>query len=271
MDPRLQRRVQRYGWDKAAGCYEQFWSDQLRPAQDALLQLANLQPGERVLDVACGTGLVTFKAAEAIGPDGTLAACDISEVMVSAVADEARKRGIEGDFRRMDAEVLDFPDRSFDAALCGLGLMYVADTALGIRELHRVLGAGGRAVAAVWGTRAACGWADIFPIVERRTASEVCPMFFRLGTGDVLAAEFSQAGFFDVRTVRISSTLHYRSDEDALGAAFVGGPVALAYSRFSDADRAGAHAEYLASIAPFRDGTAYRVPGEFVVVVGVKR
>jgi hypothetical protein len=64
--------------------------------------------------------------------------------------------------------------------------------------------------------------------------------------------------------------LSYDTADDALGAAFAGGPVALAYSRFDDATRSGAHAEYLASIAPFRDGDGYRVPGEFVVAAGVR-
>lgn len=268
MDPRLQRRVQRYGWNKASAHYERFWSSQLRPAQDLLLSMAALAPGERVLDVACGTGLVTFRAADAIGPAGRLAATDIAEDMVEAIARTAAARGLTGDFRRMDAEVLDFPAASFDAVLCALGLMYVADPAGALKETRRVLAPGGRAVAAVWGARKRCGWAEIFPIVERRTASEVCPMFFALGTGGSLAVAFEQAGFRDVRSETISTTLDYASSDDAIGAAFVGGPVAMAYSRFSEADRERAHAEYLESIAPFKAGDGYRVPGEFVVVRG---
>ena len=54
MDARLQRRVQRYGWDKAAALYEGYWQQQLAPAQDRLIALAALQPGERVIDVAAG-------------------------------------------------------------------------------------------------------------------------------------------------------------------------------------------------------------------------
>ncbi len=63
VDADLQLRIQRYGWDKAAGEYERYWSQALEPAQNRLLQMASLRRGERVLDVACGTGLVSLRAA----------------------------------------------------------------------------------------------------------------------------------------------------------------------------------------------------------------
>jgi ubiquinone/menaquinone biosynthesis C-methylase UbiE len=270
MEARLQRRVQRYGWNKAAPYYEQFWSAQLRPAQDLLLALAALQTGEHVLDLACGTGLVTFRAAEAVGASGRVAASDISEDMVAAVSAEAAARGIAGDFERMDAETIAYPDASFDAVICALGLMYVAEPPTALREMHRVTRPGGRAAAVVWGARRHCGWAEIFPIVERRTASDVCPMFFALGTGDTLAAGFGAAGFRDVRLERISVPIVFPTADAAVGAAFIGGPVALAYSRFSDDERTSAHVEYLASIEAYRVGDAYHVPGEFVAVVGYR-
>ncbi|MEP6783423.1 MAG: methyltransferase domain-containing protein, partial [Acidobacteriota bacterium] len=266
MEARLQRRVQRYGWNKAAGQYESFWSEQLRPAQDLMLALADLQPGERVLDVACGTGLVTFRAADAIGPSGFVAASDISEDMVASVAAAATARGITGDFRRMDAETLEHPDADFDAVLCGLGLMYVAEPPNAIGEMRRVLKPGGRAAAVVWGARKNCGWAEIFPIVERRTASDVCPMFFQLGTGSTMAGEFRSAGFTGVREERITVPIVFPTADAAIGAAFIGGPVALAHSRFDDPTRDSAYAEYLESIEPYRSGDAYHVPGEFVAV-----
>jgi ubiquinone/menaquinone biosynthesis C-methylase UbiE len=266
MDPRLQRRVQRYGWDRAVAAYEQGWRDQLEPAHSLMLEMAALRPGERVLDVACGTGLISFRAAEAVGEEGAVVGTDISGEMVEAARRGAALRDLgHVRFERSDAETLPLPDATFDAALCGLGLMYVPDPLEALCEMRRLLRPGGRAAAAVWGARRNCGWAEIFPITDARVASEVCPMFFHLGTGDVLARTFEAAGFTEIRAERLQTTLCYASPEDALGAVFRGGPVALAYSRFDAATRRAVHAEYLDSIAAYRTGGGYRVPGEFVV------
>jgi ubiquinone/menaquinone biosynthesis C-methylase UbiE len=268
VDERLQRRVQRYGWDKASEHYERFWATQLAPAHALLLDRAALKPGEQVLDVACGTGLVTFAAATKVGPTGRVTGTDLSAEMIAAITARAAELGVHGEFSRQDAEALDLPDATFDVALCALGLMYVPDAIKALREMRRVLKPGARAVASVWGARKNCGWAEIFPIVERRVASEVCPLFFMLGTGDALCDAFTFAGFRNVEMSRISTTLDYASAEDALGASFAGGPVALAYAHFDAATRESAHAEYLESIAAWKAGTGYSVPGEFVVVRG---
>lgn len=271
MDARLQRRVQRYGWDRAAEHYERFWSAQLAPAQGRMLEMAALRPGERVLDVACGTGLVTFPAAEAVGPEGRVLATDLSGTMVELLREEAGRRGLpQVEAARMDAEALDVEDGAFDAALCGLGLMYCPDPKAALVEMRRALRPGGRAVVAVWGARRACGWAEIFPIVDARVETEVCPLFFQLGTGDTLAETMAAAGLGRVEAERLSARLLYDSAEEAVGAAFAGGPVALAYARFEDATREEAHAEYLASIEPYRNGDGYDIPGEFVVARGWK-
>jgi ubiquinone/menaquinone biosynthesis C-methylase UbiE len=269
VDAKLQRRVQRYGWDRAAAHYERFWQRQLAPAQDRLLAHAALRPGERVLDVACGTGLVTFPAAEAVGSAGEVVGTDISDAMVEAGRRGAAERGLAHvRFERREAEALGFPDGAFDVVLCALGLMYVTDFEGSVREMHRTTRPGGRAAACVWGRRDRCGWAEIFPIVDSRVKTEVCPLFFQLGTGGLLAALFAGAGFVEVASERFDVPLEYRSPEDACGAAFAGGPVALAYSRFDDATRDAAHAEYLASIEPHRRDGRWEIPGEFVVVSG---
>lgn len=93
-------------------------------------------------------------------------------------------------------------------------------------------------------------------------------MFFALGTGSAMAAAFRSAGFAKDAEERISVPIVFPTADAAIGAAFIGGPVALAHSRFDDPTRESAYAEYLAPIETFRDGDAYHVPGEGVAVVG---
>jgi ubiquinone/menaquinone biosynthesis C-methylase UbiE len=271
MEPALQRRVQRYGWDRASAYYENFWQQNLKPAHDLLMGLANLKEGEHVIDIAAGTGLVSFRTAEKIGTKGTVLATDISDKMVeigNRLA--AEKNYFNTRFERMDAEELTAPGNSFDVALCALGLMYVPYPVKALKEMYRVLKPGGRAVAAVWGQRKNCGWAEIFEIVDRRVASEVCPLFFNLGNPGMLDLNFTKAGFSSVHSERISTQLFYASGEDACGAAFAGGPVAMAYHKFSESVKEEVHKEYLDSIHQWRNGTGYAIPGEFVVGVGEK-
>ncbi len=271
MDAKLQRRIQRYGWDKAAADYEEYWRKQIEPAQKRLLEMAALRPGERVLDIACGTGLITFPAAVSVGAQGSVVGTDISGGMMERGRDEAAKRGLANvTFQRADAEALDFPESSFDAACCSLGLMYVPEPVRALRLMFHLLKPGGRIAASVWGQRDRCGWAGIFQVVDARVKSEVCPMFFQLGTGDNLRTAMELAGFSDIHLERLVTTLEYASAEDAIGAAFAGGPVALAYAHFEDEIREAAHAEYLSTIQPYRRGAGYSIPGEFVVALARK-
>jgi ubiquinone/menaquinone biosynthesis C-methylase UbiE len=272
MEPALQRRVQRYGWDKASDHYETFWQRQLKPAQDMLLAMLQLQAGEKIIDIACGTGLVSFPAADKVGNGGFVLGTDISDRMVEMAASAAKEKNYSHvQFERMDAEELKAADESYDAAICALGLMYIPDPVKALKEMYRVLKPGGRAVAAVWGQRDHCGWADIFEIVDRRVSSEVCPMFFNLGNITMLDRSFEAAGFSGIISERINTRLVYTSAEEACGAAFAGGPVALAYFKFSDAVKEEVENEYLDSILPFRQNNGYAVPGEFVVAMGYKK
>lgn len=268
MRPDLQRRIQRRGWDIAADCYERYWGRQLQPAIDGLLTAADLRPGEDVIDVAAGTGMVTLPAAEAVVPGGRVLATDLSPRMLAELRDRADRRDIANvEVACRGAEDLD-ADAAFDVALCSLGLMYVPDPAAAAGALHDSVRPGGRVAVSVWGERRNCGWAAVFPIVDARVSSDVCPLFFALGAPGALTALLARAGLVDVAETRLAVDLPYRGPSEALGAAFLGGPVALAASRFAPDVLERAYAEYLDSIAGFRDGHGYRVPGEFVIATG---
>lgn len=271
MKPELQRRVQRYGWDKAASFYDESWKEQLKPAQDRILEMINLQPGEIVLETSCGTGLVTFRAAKKVGEGGKIVATDLSKEMIEKAKKEAAELKLNNiSFHRMDAEQLELDEEQFDKAICCLGLMYFPSPLKGLQEMHRLLKPGGKAAISIWGERKNCGWAEIFPIVDKKVATDVCPLFFQQGTGNALQHTFQSAGFRNIEIDRFSVKLHYQDSKTALMAAFAGGPVALAYQKFDNETKDIVHQEYLESIKPYKNGDGYMIPGEFVVASGVK-
>lgn len=140
MEPALQRRVQRYGWDKAASYYENTWQQQLKPAHDSLFNLADIQPGQKIIDIACGTGLVSFRASTATGSNGMVLGTDISDKMVEIAGHSANENNLTNiRFERMDAEELKINDEEYDVALCALGLMYAPNPQNALKEMYRVL------------------------------------------------------------------------------------------------------------------------------------
>ncbi len=237
MEARLQLRVQRYGWGAAAAHYHAGWEAQLRPAHDRLPEMAGIAPGQRVFETACGSGLVTLRLAETVGPEGRVLATDLSQGMIDelqARLESASLTNVEA--ARAPAEQLGVPDGAFDAAVCALLLMYTPDPGAAVAEMTRVVTPGGTVTATVWGERRNCGWVEVFPIVDARVASEVCPMFFGTGAPGALERHFANAGLEQVQEHRQFETLFWRSDKDVVDAVLLGGPVALAVKRFGDDD-----------------------------------
>jgi len=199
---------------------------------------------------------------------GAVLATDLSDEMVVSTAEACHAAGL-GQVRaaRMNAESLDVADGAFDLAVCALGLMYEPDPVAALAEMRRAVRAGGRVVATVWGERRHCGWADIFPIVDARVSSEVCPLFFGLGAPGALLRAFADAGMPAGKERRERRMLHFADAEAFLTAVLLGGPVAMAVRRFTPAEMEAVRAEFLASVAACRrpDGS-YALPGEFITV-----
>lgn len=270
MEARLQIRLQRYGWDAAASHYHSGWEHPLKPAHDTLMNMANILPGQCVIEVACGSGLLTARIAKAVGPKGQVIATDLSQGMIDDLTHRMGAASIKNVTAiRMPAETLDQPDVAFDAAVCALGLMYTPDPAKAVAEMVRVVAPGGTIAATVWGEQRNCGWADVFPIVDARVTSEVCPMFFGTGAPNALTKLFAQAGVRHIAEHRQKAELRFEDEVTMLDAILLGGPVALAVKRFNEATWTDVCKEFLASVAAFRcsDGS-YQIPGEFVSVSG---
>lgn len=262
---RFHLRVQRYGWDLATETYERGWVPVLARFAAACVDALALQPGQRVLDVATGPGTAAFLAAEKVGARGEVVATDISERMVELAGARAAELGHASmRFVRTDMESPVLPADHFDAALCVFGLMFAADLGAAMRELYRVVRPGGRVSVAVWGRRALCGWAEVFPIVERQVTSDVCPLFFGLGPPGALTAALGGAGFTEIDETRERGILDWPDADEAVESMLAGGAVALAYTKFKPDVRERVRREYEESIASYRDGDGYRIPAEIV-------
>jgi SAM-dependent methyltransferase len=181
--------------DDAAVIYEQEFVPALFGQwAPAVAEAAAIGPGDRVLDVACGTGVLAREAAERAGAEGRVTGLDLNDGMLAV----ARRIRPEIDWRQGDATALPFEVGSFDAVVCQFALMYLPDRLAALGEMWRVLAPGGRLAVAVWAplerATAYCALADI---ARRRTTDAAATMLaapFVLGDEAELLSLFDAAG-----------------------------------------------------------------------------
>jgi len=106
-------------YDSGAGCFAHFGR--------RLVDVAGINAGARVLDIASGRGAVVLPAAERVGPGGEVVGVDLADAMVHATSEEAARRGLKARVSVMDAEALTFPSESFNFVICGFGIMFFPD------------------------------------------------------------------------------------------------------------------------------------------------
>jgi SAM-dependent methyltransferase len=147
IDPQAFKSAQRQQWDACAAGWNahsapiRAW---LAAATDAMLEMAAIQPGSRVLDVAAGAGDQTLDIARRVGPQGFVLATDLSPAILALAKENAARAGFAHVATQVaDGEQLPVDDASFDAAVCRLGLMFFPDPLRGLREMHRALRTGG--------------------------------------------------------------------------------------------------------------------------------
>ena len=227
------------------------------PFAIACLDAAGLHPGERVLDVACGTGVVTRLAAERVGPNGAVAGVDINPGML-AVARSVPSSGAAIEWHEADAESLPLADESFDVVLSSLGLQFVPDKASALREMWRVLAPGGRLAVATVGPTP-----PLFAILEQALARHVNPevaafmrVVFSLHDPQELETLTSGAGFHDVEVRSKALTLTLPGPAEFLWQYVHSTPLAAAVAEIDDAGRAALERDVAAGWRSFvKDGT----------------
>lgn len=214
------KETTRQQWQSAAEAWHR-WGPKIErwlgPATDLLLDMARIREGSRVLDVAAGAGGQTLAAARRVGPTGHVVATDISSNIVSFAGLEARKAGLTNvETRVLDAESLEVPLGSFDAAISRLGLIYFPDRRKALIGMRWALKPAGRVAAIVYSTAERNGFFSVPLSIIRRRAMAPPPLPgqpgpFSLGGAGVLHAAFEQAGFRDVVTCSLTAPLHMNS------------------------------------------------------------
>ena len=206
-----------YGGNPPAN-YERFFVPAIgAPLATDLIHLAALRPGERVLDVACGTGVVARLASQQVGATGTVAGLDVNPGML-AVARSATPPGIAIEWHEASAEAMPLPDTSFDVVLCQMGLQFMPDKQAALREMRRVLVRGGRLILNVPGPTP-----RLFTIMGEALArhiSDEAAAFvnhvFSLHDTAEIQNLVSGAGFHDVSVQSDTKPLHLPAPEEFL-------------------------------------------------------
>ena len=248
--------------------YERYFVPAIgKPLAIDLMDTAALRPGERVLDVACGTGVVTRLAAERVGRDGTVAGLDINPGML-AVARSVPSPGMAIDWQQGSAEAMPLPDAAFDVVLCQLGLQFVPDKAAAVREMQRVLVPGGRLIVSVTGPTPP-PFVIFDEALSRHISPEVSPfvrMVFSLHDPDELRELVRGAGFRDVTTQADAKELQLPPPAEFLWQYVHSTPLADAVAQADDDRRAALERDVVTGWQPYvEDGGMVLSPNVVVV------
>lgn len=230
----------------AAQNYERYFVPAIGfPVALDLVEIAALRPGERVLDVACGTGIVARLAAERVGPKGTVAGLDVNPGMI-AVAREATRPSTVIDWYESSAEAIPLEDGRFDAVLCGMGLQFFSDKQAALREIWRVLIAGGRFVANVPGPTPSIleiMSEEIARHINRENASFVRAVF-SLHDAEEIRTLATNAGFTDVDIRSAPKPLRLPPPADFLWQYVYSTPLANVVSQLGEERRAALERDF---------------------------
>jgi SAM-dependent methyltransferase len=277
-DPPAFKAATRAQWDK----YAQGWNDNsaqirdwLREATDAMLEMAEVRPGARVLDVAAGAGDQTLDIAKRVGQSGYVLATDLSPAILEFTRDNARRAGYGNvETEVADGENLKVPEAGFDAVICRLGLTFFPDPGKGLREMFRALKPGGMACTMVFSTpdKNPCVTILISTALKHagmpRDPNKVGGLL-SLGKPGLIDELFRQAGFSRVATTKVMATFRLPSVKDYLE--FIrtsASPILQILGGLDDAAKEAAWVEIEDRLTAYNTPSGWAGPNELLLTLG---
>lgn len=202
----------------AAELYEKFMVPGLfAPGSSYVIRSANSQLGERVLDVACGTGIVARQIAPRMGPQGIIVGLDLDPDKINVARAAAEREGLTIEWHTGPAEQLLFPDHHFDLVFCQFGLMFFSDQHAALSEMHRVLRTDGRVALSVWQSLEREPFYQTLDEVSRRyLGKSSVEEVFSLGDSGELRRLLTDAGFKHVEIEPISIMARFPKPQEFL-------------------------------------------------------
>jgi len=274
------KQTTRAQWETASEAWNRWGpllAEWLGPSTEAMLDMAAIGAGSRVLDVAAGAGDQTITAARRVGSKGRVLATDISPTILRYALEAARHEGLGNvETLELDGERHDtLPAASFDAAISRVGLIYFPDQQRALRGIRHALKPGGRFAAVVYSTPEKNPFFSIPVGIIRRRAKLPAPLPgqpgpFSLGGDGVLARTLEQAGLRDVEVRRIDSPVQLTSAAECLRferESF--GALHQMMSTLSDAERAETWQEIETALGQFESADGFVGPCEMLVGAGV--
>lgn len=243
----------------------------------AIVETARVQPGMRVLDIACGTGEPAISLAALLAGDGEVVGADISPEPLKIAEERATQRGLSNAiFQQADAHELPFSDNSFDCITSRLGIMFFADLPRALSEMRRVLKPEGRAILLVWGPFEQPYFHTTIGTVLRMLPNAVMPesgrKMFALADEDRLTHALQQAGFSQVKEELVTVPWTWIGTPEEIWEYFqnVTVPFASLLQSIPAERRAEIDAAVLKAISQYCDGTSIKFTATVNIAAAVK-
>jgi SAM-dependent methyltransferase len=264
---------ERSGWEK----WHDWQAQVMRPVTDWYLRAVRPQPGQAILDVACGSGLPSLALADRVGTRGKVVAVDVSPKMLIATRRKAAAAGLGNiETRETSAGALGGPDAAFDAVSCKDGLMFCPDIVAAVREMRRVLKPEGRYAFSVWAEPQAnpCFttlFGSIGEIMNLPAPEPDAPGPFRLAAPGALDRVVRAGGFTDLTIERVTVTWTFSSVAQHWEIfSETAGPLERAAETLSPAELTRLKQRIADAIAPFATPDGFRIPGVELCVAGTR-